>query len=241
AIPAVIAAVLSLPVIGYAFWRGGMGLQVLALCGALFTIPVAGALVQMKLAADAHPFIHDITTDFRNPPQIVQAANAPRSNPARYMGTDPVPGAGAITVAEAQREAYPDLRPMELEQPIEAIAAAARHSLSIMGLTIIQSGPETSIMPRDDGGPKGGDWRIEAIATSGWFGFTDDFIIRLQPVTDKPGINRVDVRSKSRVGMSDLGANAARIIEFQRLLEDRLATRRNWGQPGNQAATPTDS
>ena len=55
------------------------------------------------------------------------------------------------------------------------------------------------------------DARLEAIATSRWFGFRDDIVIRIRP--DGSG-SKVDIRSKSRVGRSDLGVNAERIREF---------------------------
>ncbi|MGI9242300.1 MAG: DUF1499 domain-containing protein, partial [Verrucomicrobiales bacterium] len=50
------------------------------------------------------------------------------------------------------------------------------------------------------------------VYTSRGFAFKDDFIVRLSPLTE--GGVQVDVRSKSRVGKSDLGDNAARIREF---------------------------
>ena len=53
--------------------------------------------------------------------------------------------------------------------------------------------------------------RLEAVATSAWFGFNDDIVVRIKP--DGSG-SRVDIRSKSRVGESDLGVNARRIREF---------------------------
>ncbi len=53
--------------------------------------------------------------------------------------------------------------------------------------------------------------RIEASATSAWFGFVDDVVIR---VAESAQGTRVDMRSKSRVGRSDLGANAKRIEAF---------------------------
>ncbi len=61
--------------------------------------------------------------------------------------------------------------------------------------------------------PKAG--RIEAVATTFWFGFKDDVLVRVTP--DGSG-SRVDVRSKSRVGRGDSGTNARRIqAYFERL------------------------
>jgi len=62
----------------------------------------------------------------------------------------------------------------------------------------------------------GSGWRIEAVFVSQWFGFKDDFIVRLKSNSQSDVI--VDVRSKSRVGLSDLGANAARIKAFEESL-----------------------
>jgi uncharacterized protein (DUF1499 family) len=53
--------------------------------------------------------------------------------------------------------------------------------------------------------------RLEATDTTRWFGFKDDVVVRVTPVAEGA---RVDVRSASRVGQSDLGANARRIRAF---------------------------
>ena len=52
---------------------------------------------------------------------------------------------------------------------------------------------------------------VEATETTFWFGFKDDVVVRVRPSGDG---SIVDVRSVSRVGLSDLGANAARIMEL---------------------------
>jgi uncharacterized protein (DUF1499 family) len=54
-------------------------------------------------------------------------------------------------------------------------------------------------------------FRIEAIDRTFWFGFVDDVVVRLTPVN---GRTVLDVRSKSRVGRSDVGTNARRIREY---------------------------
>ena len=58
---------------------------------------------------------------------------------------------------------------------------------------------------------KSEEGRIEATATTLWFGFKDDVVIRIMPTAAG---SRLDIRSKSRVGLSDVGVNAARIREF---------------------------
>lgn len=201
------------------------GLSLLAALAGAFTIrgrttifaavagiaAIAAAVVPlgMRAAFEANPFIHDITTDFENPPAIVAAAGMTRKNPPEYRGDDAVPqGKGGATVAEAQRTAFPDIKPIMVDANLEDAAKAATSVVLAMGMEILAEGPAD--------GESGGGRRIEAVATSFWFGFKDDFIVRLTPAGD--GQTRVDVRSKSRVGGSDLGANAKRVREFAKRL-----------------------
>jgi uncharacterized protein (DUF1499 family) len=62
--------------------------------------------------------------------------------------------------------------------------------------------------------------RIEATDTSFFYGFKDDLVVR---IAETPDGTRVDVRSKSRVGRSDLGQNAKRIRKFFAELDAALA------------------
>lgn len=99
--------------------------------------------------------------------------------------------------AELQQIGYPDLRPLELAlPPQQAFARAAE--------TARDEGWEITALDESAG-------RIEAVATTRWFGFQDDVVIRITPA--RAG-SRVDLRSRSRVGRSDAGANAQRIREF---------------------------
>ena len=103
----------------------------------------------------------------------------------------------ALATADAQRSGYPDIGPVDLAQ---TPAAAFDRALSVaraMGWTIVASDARTG--------------RIEATATTAWFGFRDDVVIR---VTPRGSGSRVDVRSHSRVGRGDLGANARRVRDF---------------------------
>ena len=56
-----------------------------------------------------------------------------------------------------------------------------------------------------------GQGRIEATDATFWFGFKDDMVVRVAPTETG---SRVDVRSLSRVGRSDVGTNAKRIRAF---------------------------
>ena len=136
------------------------------------------------------PFIHDITTDTADPPVFVAVLplRADAANPPEYPGEE---------VAAMQREAYPDVQPLDTTlDPAEAFARAEAVARD-MGWEIVVVAPE--------------EGRIEATATTFWFGFKDDVVIRVRPTAQG---SRVDIRSKSRVGRSDVGANAARIESF---------------------------
>ena len=104
-------------------------------------------------------------------------------------------------LAATQRRAYPDIQPVLLtSSPDEAFDYS---------VTAIESlGWELVDADRDAG-------RVEATDTTFWFGFKDDVVIRIRP---SDGGSRVDLRSVSRVGGGDLGANAARIRAFAQRL-----------------------
>jgi uncharacterized protein (DUF1499 family) len=64
--------------------------------------------------------------------------------------------------------------------------------------------------------------RIEAVATTRWFGFKDDVVIRISPAEN--GGSVLDIRSVSRVGSSDLGTNARRIRTFLKAFSETVKT-----------------
>ena len=140
---------------------------------------------------DAPP-IHHITTDPADPPEFVAVVplRGTTSNPIEYPGGD----------AEAQqRAAYPDLRPLVMAaDPVDVFAQALEVAESL-GWEVVSASE--------------GEGRIEATATTLWFGFKDDVVVRIRADKDDDG-SRVDLRSVSRVGGGDLGANAARIRAF---------------------------
>jgi len=137
------------------------------------------------------PMIHDITTDTENPPKFVSILPLRKdaSNPAEYGG----PG-----IAAKQRAAYPDIRPLEIGIPTAKAYEKALATARQMGWQIVEGDPL--------------EGRIEATATTRWFGFKDDVVIRIMP-TSSNGC-RLDIRSVSRVGKSDIGTNARRIRTF---------------------------
>lgn len=136
------------------------------------------------------PPIHDITTDTEQPPQFqaVLPLRADAPNPAEYGGAE---------IAGQQRQGYPDIAPLALEQPSAEAFRRALEAARGMGWDIVAADSVAG--------------RIEATATTAWFGFKDDVVVRITPAGSG---SRVDVRSVSRVGKSDVGANAERIREF---------------------------
>jgi uncharacterized protein (DUF1499 family) len=176
-------------------WR--MNGRWLALAGV--AIALAAVLVpwSFRRGAMGAPPIHDITTDTRNPPAFVAVAplRADAPNPVAYEGE---------TIAEQQRRAYPDLQPVMMTAPLSVVFDDALAAAQQMGWEIVDSNREQG--------------RIEATATTTWFGFKDDVVIRVMPAS---GVSRVDVRSKSRVGRGDAGANAARIRGYLERLRNR--------------------
>ena len=203
--PILLAAGLALVAGGAAFVTRNAQAGLFAVVSALLAGGALMVPLKMRAAVEANPFIHEVTTDFDDPPAIIAAAGLPRKNPADYRGADPVPqSAEGLTVAEAQARAFPDIQPIVTGDSLEMARDKARAVIAAMKMEILAEGPA--------GDAPGAGWRIEAVATSTWFGFKDDFIVRL--TSQAEGGTRIDLRSKSRVGGSDLGANAARVRDF---------------------------
>lgn len=151
-------------------------------------------LVGPRIAA---PALSDVSTDLADPPRFDRAG--------RDRGTAdlPVPTTIPAPQAEAQRAAYPDVATLRLPLPPEEVANLAAGVVEERGWRLL--GPTS--YPRG-GGPTG---RIEAVARTPALGFSDDVSIRIR--ADGDG-SRVDMRSASRFGTRDFGANAARIKAF---------------------------
>lgn len=175
-----------------------------------FALGLVGVLVggvaavlpwQWQQTARSVPPIHDITTDLEDPPGFV--AVLPLRANARNAAVH-----GGATVAAAQRRGYPDLVPAMLGLPRDEAFAAAEQAARAMGWEIVAVEP--------------GQGLIEATDTTRWFGFKDDVVIR---VREQAGGSRVDMRSVSRVGGSDVGTNAGRIRAYMTRLGDAAAAR----------------
>ncbi len=171
-------------------------------------VPVAGLMHAKSVSKTAQslPFIHDITTDTQNPPMFTDAilaerAKTPNVNPVDYIGKKDPRGQKLVSVLQVK--GYPNIRPLVLEDAPDVIFGEAKNVAKSLGWKIVSENVETGI--------------IEATDTTFWYGFKDDVIIRIQP--SEGGATVLDIRSVSRVGASDIGANAARIRKFTKAIQ----------------------
>lgn len=161
-----------------------------ALVAMLIAAAYVGYLGSRAVIARSVPPLHDITTDLADPPSFgtltLRADNL----------------AGVETVEnwrQKHAEAYPDLRSVTINRPPETVFTDAERLVRDRGWTVASASR--------------GAGQIEATASVSYIRYQDDVIIRLRP-TDEGASTIVDMRSVSRVGVSDLGMNAKRIREF---------------------------
>lgn len=142
------------------------------------------------LSCACAPLINDVTTTPDDPPSFRRAALLPE-NRGRDM-TYPTANIAA------QRKAYPDLKPAaRADSPASAYEAALAAARRMPRWTVIAADAAARV--------------IEAVATTGLLRFKDDVVIEVRP---KGAESEVHVRSKSRAGKGDLGANAKRIRAY---------------------------
>ena len=136
------------------------------------------------------PPINDISTDLEHPPRLAPAAADGAGEPEGYSSEH----------AETIRRAYPDLAPLQSKEAAEPLLTAAAAALERVAGCRVTTRTAGSVFGE---------------CQSALFHFVDDVAIRAR--AEGHG-TRLDIRSKSRVGKSDLGANARRIREILRHL-----------------------
>lgn len=171
-----------------ALTRSGRGL-LLVVIGTVLAVGAALVPISMRAQAGRVPPIHDITTDLAAPPAFVAIA------PLR---ADAPNGVDYTTDRAAQQKAFPDITTYRSQLSPGELFEKALAAAEAQGWEIVASS-------REEG-------RIEATDTTLWFGFKDDVVIRI--AADEAGGSKLDIRSMSRVGKSDLGKNAERIRAF---------------------------
>jgi len=160
---------------------------------ALLAVPGTVLLLSL-LAGGNHPRIHDISTDLQDPP-VFTAALQQRGANSNSLETDP-------ETAALQAAAYPELQTLRSTVGYEDMFDRAVRVATAMGWDIYLQDRNAGV--------------IEAVDTTTVMGFKDDVVIRLRTNADG---TLVDLRSVSRVGVGDLGANARRISAFLERLQ----------------------
>lgn len=194
-----VLALVAVVLAGIAFvrvWReGARGLG--AAVGGLFVAslvlayPAFAGLRGLRL-----PAIADVTTDIENPPAFSRSRPAFAAREGRYPA-DPGPEARA-----EQRLAYPQIAPLTLDLDANQAFELARKAAVNRRWQIVEA-----IRP----GGRVGNGRIEAVSRGLILNLADDVTVRVRPRADGA---RIDVRSASRLGGRDLGANADRIRSY---------------------------
>jgi uncharacterized protein (DUF1499 family) len=160
---------------------------------AICVIPMITIGPQMVKGTSVPP-IHDVSTDTKEPPKFVEVValreGAPNGLEYEFEGS-------AEKLAEMQMAAYPELKTLQSELSVADAVDRSASVLASQGLEIVSTDQANGI--------------VEATATTFWFGFKDDVIVRVKKSNTG---SVIDVRSVSRVGQSDIGVNAARIMKF---------------------------
>lgn len=188
-----------------------------ALLGIVIPAAIFASFMSVRNTAQENP-IHDVATDTANPPAFSEETMAAReeagANPLNdyqtplgelemYAGADPE--LAIKSHAQIINDTYASLSPLPLggASKSDAIAAVAA-GMAEMGFNNIRTDSEAG--------------RVEGVAETFWYGFKDDVVARV-------GDQEIDFRSVSRVGRSDLGANAERIEELRSLVAQQIGQR----------------
>lgn len=165
-----------------------------ALIALVLPAAVLGGFFHLRQTAKAVPPIHDVSTDWNEPlgfsKTFMARARVDAANPVENDPRAPVKAGSPWSgrrVAEINAETCPGAKPVARMVDSNRV----REVLEEKGLTVFGAAP----------------WRVEATDESAWFGFKDDVVVRIGPT-------RTDVRSISRVGVSDLGVNCKRVTEI---------------------------
>jgi len=183
-----ISGILSLIKISVAYQQLS-SLNLISVCALLMAVIIITITFAFVKKATGYPAIHDISSNTQHPPEFTHALTL-RSlddNPLNYN----------VTVIKLQKAAYPELDSLKIALPFSDAFVKAKAVALGQGWSITYANEK--------------DGHIEAVARSALFRFSDDIVIRIGKRAEG---SVVDVRSVSRVGKSDLGANAKRIQQY---------------------------
>ena len=204
-----VLALLALLLAGSAavvIWRTGRRGTAAAALGALMAIVLIAYPAYFTYLTFRLPPINGVSTDLEHPPTYMISSKAREAR----AGVTPPPESPAA--AAAQRLAYPDLQPVLADlEPQQAYDMSVRIAKDL-GWRLIDGTPPNLR----------GDGHIDYIVRSPIFGFVDDITIRISPLSNQ---TRIDLRSTSRVGRHDFGANARHLRKFIAEAQDSLQAR----------------
>jgi len=162
------------------------------------------------------PPITDITTDPVDPPRFEVVARLRPPNSSLYPG---------LATAELQKAAWPDIEPLPINVSPKAAYDAAMAVIAKRKWRVVDA---RAPLPNREG-------HIEAIARTPIMGFRDDVVVRIRPTRE--GGARIDIRSASRYGKMDFGANAARVLALLDDIDDAATTEKP-ERPERQKSAP---
>jgi uncharacterized protein (DUF1499 family) len=204
-------------------WKDGLDGIGSALAGMVIGLGLLAYPGYLATKAYQLPAINDITTDTSDPPRLEALARVrPRqSNPVAYPGA---------VMAAKQAAAYPEIEPLVLSASPQVVYETAYAVINKRKWRVIEArGPL----------PRRRDGHIEAVARTPIMGFRDDVVVRIR--ANGAGA-RVDVRSASRYGRHDFGANAARISSLLEEIETEVdalpVAQRSPEPPAQEEARP---
>jgi uncharacterized protein (DUF1499 family) len=199
-----VAAIAVAAVAAIEIWKTGRtGLGSILRTGLVAGIVIAYP-AYLSYKALTLPRMNDISTDIEDAP-VFSRSSAAMSARGGY-----VPPTLEARKREAQVRAYPLIKPLMLELDPEDAYKQVKEAVIAMKWQIIEDVPP---------GGRSGQGRIEAVAETRLMRFRDDVTVRIRPAGNE---TRIDIRSASRVGRHDFGANASRI---RRLVEEITSTR----------------
>ena len=211
-----VASVFAIVALAFAFFKTPRGPWWKAALALAIPVILFMGLATIRSQAASVPPIHDVATDLRDPPQFSPATMTRRgeaeANPINDYGTPlgelPMWADSEDAALKAKNHAdliaenYPELKPIVIgnhtdEEAFDAIVAA----MGEIGLKDVRRASGIN--------------SVEGVAETFAFGFKDDVVAR---VAD----GQIDLRSVSRVGVSDLGYNADRLEDLRKAIVNRL-------------------
>jgi hypothetical protein len=169
--------------------KGSKAAKLAMILSLLPLLGIGWQIVQVK--RQSLPSIHNISTDTINPPQFSRIAElrTKEDNSLEYQTS---------LLADVQTKAYPNIKTLITDLTAREAHRIALGMASYFDWDIVSENVVAGL--------------IEATETTQLWAFKDDVVIR---ITERPqGGSAIDMRSVSRVGISDLGANAKRIEKF---------------------------